>query len=92
MVKYMFELASDSDFEMLYGNPTPRNYFILVHKFHPWYYSRQATVVVVDEMQNLNFHELDSIITTMKIVRLYSVVMLPRPTLLDPMKMVSLIS
>ena len=32
MVKYMFELASDSDFEMLYANPqSTRNYFILVY-------------------------------------------------------------
>ena len=63
MVKYMFELASDSDFEMLYGNLKAQETI----SFWSTSFIRGTTidreVVVVDEMQNLNFHELDSIIT-----------------------------
>ena len=33
-----------------------------VHLFYPWYNSDKA-IIIVDEFQNLNFHELDSIIT-----------------------------
>ena len=60
MVKYMFELASDSDFEMLYGNLKAQETI----SFWSTSFIRGTTldnaVVVVDEMQNLNFHELDS--------------------------------
>jgi phosphate starvation-inducible PhoH-like protein len=63
MVKYMFELASDSDFEMLYGNLKSQETI----SFWSTSFIRGTTldraVVLVDEMQNLNFHELDSIIT-----------------------------
>lgn len=63
MVKYMFELVSDSDFEMLYGNLKAQETI----SFWSTSFIRGTTldraVVVVDEMQNLNFHELDSIIT-----------------------------
>ena len=63
MVKYMFELPTDSDFEMLYEN--------LKHQetisFWSTSFLRGTTldnaIVIVDECQNLNFHELDSIIT-----------------------------
>ena len=63
MVKYMFELASDSDFEMLYGNLKAQETI----SFWSTSFIRGTTldnaIVLVDEMQNLNFHELDSIIT-----------------------------
>ena len=53
-------MNSDSDFEC-YGNLQAQK-SILVHSFiHGTTLDR--AVVVVDEMQNLNFHELDSIIT-----------------------------
>ena len=59
----MFELSSDSDFEMLYGNLKAQETI----SFWSTSFIRGTTldraVVVVDEMQNLNFHELDSIIT-----------------------------
>jgi len=63
MVKYMFEMSSDEEFEILYG--------ALKHqetvKFWSTSFLRGTTldnsVVIVDEMQNLNFHELDSLIT-----------------------------
>ncbi len=63
MVKYMFELASDSDFEMLYANLKAQETI----SFWSTSFIRGTTldnaIVLIDEMQNLNFHELDSIIT-----------------------------
>jgi predicted ribonuclease YlaK len=63
MVKYMFEMSSDADFEMLYGNLKQQETI----KFWSTSFLRGTTldnaVIIVDEFQNLNFHELDSIIT-----------------------------
>jgi len=63
MCKYMFELPSDADFEMLYGNLKAQETI----SFWSTSFIRGTTldnaIVLVDEMQNLNFHELDSIIT-----------------------------
>jgi len=63
MVKYMFEAANDSDFDMLYGSLKAQETI----KFWSTSFLRGVTldnsVVIIDEMQNLNFHELDSIIT-----------------------------
>ena len=63
MVKYMFEMSSDADFEMLYGNLKTQETI----KFWSTSFLRGTTVdnsiIIVDEFQNLNFHELDSIIT-----------------------------
>ena len=63
MVKYMFEMTSDSEFEMLYGALKAQETI----KFWSTSFIRGTTldncIVLVDEMQNLNFHELDSIIT-----------------------------
>ena len=63
MVKYMFQMGSDADFEMLYGNLKAQDTI----KFWSTSFLRGTTldrsIVIVDEFQNLNFHELDSIIT-----------------------------
>ena len=63
MVKYMFQMPSDADFEMLYGNLKAQETI----KFWSTSFIRGTTIdnaiIVVDECQNLNFHELDSIIT-----------------------------
>ena len=63
MVKYMFEMSDDSEFEMLYGALKGQETI----KFWSTSFIRGTTldnsIVLVDEMQNLNFHELDSIIT-----------------------------
>ena len=63
MVKYMFEMSSDSEFEMLYGALKTQDTI----KFWSTSFIRGTTldnaIILVDEMQNLNFHELDSIIT-----------------------------
>ena len=63
MVKYMFQMPTDADFEMLYGNFKAQETI----KFWSTSFIRGTTldnaIVIVDEFQNLNFHELDSIIT-----------------------------
>ena len=63
MVKYMFQMESDSDFEMLYGNLKTQG----TVSFWSTSFLRGTTldrsIIIVDEFQNLNFHELDSIIT-----------------------------
>ena len=63
MVKYMFQMPSDADFEMLYGNLKAQDTI----KFWSTSFLRGTTldnsIVIVDEFQNLNFHEMDSIIT-----------------------------
>ena len=63
MVKYMFQMPSYADFEMLYGNLRSQETI----KFWSTSFIRGTTldnaIIIVDEFQNLNFHELDSIIT-----------------------------
>tara|TARA_Y100000361_G_scaffold60619_1_gene53154 strand:- start:47 stop:802 length:756 start_codon:yes stop_codon:yes gene_type:complete len=63
MVKYMFQMNSEADFEMLYGNLKAQDTI----KFWSTSFLRGTTldnsIIIVDEFQNLNFHELDSIIT-----------------------------
>ena len=63
MVKYMFEMPTDSDFEMLYGNLKTQGTI----SFWSTSFIRGTTldnaIIIVDEFQNLNYHELDSIIT-----------------------------
>jgi len=63
MVKYMFEMPDDNSFEMLYGNLKAQE----TVSFWSTSFLRGTTldraIVIVDECQNLNFHELDSIIT-----------------------------
>ena len=63
MVKFMFEMPTEADFEMLYGNLKTQGTI----SFWSTSFIRGTTldkaIVLVDEYQNLNFHELDSIIT-----------------------------
>ena len=63
MVKYMFELPTQADFEMLYGNLKAQETI----SFWSTSFIRGTTldrsILIIDEFQNLNFHELDSIIT-----------------------------
>ena len=63
MVKYMFEMPSDADFEMFYGNLKAQ----ATISFWSTSFIRGTTfdnaILIIDECQNLNFHELDSIIT-----------------------------
>ena len=59
----MFEMADDTEFELLYGALKSQE----TVKFWSTSFIRGTTldnsIILVDEMQNLNFHELDSIIT-----------------------------
>jgi len=63
MVKYMFEMPDESSFEMLYGNLKTQGTI----SFWSTSFIRGTTldnaIIIVDEFQNLNYHELDSIIT-----------------------------
>jgi phosphate starvation-inducible PhoH-like protein len=63
MVKYMFEMPDDPSFEMLYGNLKAQETI----SFWSTSFIRGTTfdnsILLIDECQNLNFHELDSIIT-----------------------------
>ena len=63
MVKYMFQMPSDAEFEMLYGNLKAQETI----KFWSTSFLRGTTldnsIVIVDEFQNCTAHELDSIIT-----------------------------
>ena len=63
MVKYMFEMPDDASFEALYGNLKAQGTI----SFWSTSFIRGTTldkaIIIVDECQNLNFHELDSIIT-----------------------------
>lgn len=63
MVKYMFEMPDDNAFEMLYNNLRAQETI----SFWSTSYIRGVTlddcIIIVDEFSNLNFHELDSMIT-----------------------------
>ena len=63
MVKYMFQMPDDNSFDMLYDNLKAQETI----SFWSTSFIRGTTldnaIVLVDESQNLNFHELDSIIT-----------------------------
>jgi len=63
MVKYMFQMPDDASFEMLYGNLKTQGTI----SFWSTSFIRGTTldnsIIIVDEFQNLNYHELDSIIT-----------------------------
>ena len=63
MVRHMFEMPDDISFDMLYDNLKGQETI----SFWSTSFLRGTTlddaIVIVDECQNLNFHELDSIIT-----------------------------
>ena len=63
MVRYMFSMPDDNSFEMLYDNLKAQQTI----SFWSTSFIRGVTldnaIVIVDEFSNLNFHELDSMIT-----------------------------
>lgn len=63
MVKYMFEMPDDNAFESLYDNLRSQE----TVSFWSTSFIRGVTmdrcIIIVDEFSNLNFHELDSIVT-----------------------------
>ena len=63
MVKYMFEMPTESDFQMLYGNLKAQDTIDFWSTSFIRGTTFDKTIVIVDEFQNLNYHELDSIMT-----------------------------
>lgn len=63
MVRYMFSMPDDNSFEMLYDNLRAQETI----DFWSTSFIRGTTldnaIVIVDEFSNLNFHELDSMVT-----------------------------
>ena len=63
MVKYMFQMPDDASFEMLYSNLKAQGTVDFWSTSFIRGTTFDNTILLVDEFQNLNFHELDSIIT-----------------------------
>ena len=63
MVKYMFEMPDDNAFEMLYANLKAQGTISFWSTSFILGTTLDNVIVIVDEFQNLNFHELDSMIT-----------------------------
>ena len=63
MVKYMFELPTDQEFEMLWGNLKTQESVTFWSTSFIRGTTLDDSIIIVDESQNLNFHELDSIMT-----------------------------
>ena len=63
MIKYMFEMPSEADFNMLYGNLKAQDTIDFWSTSFIRGTTFDKTIVIVDEFQNLNYHELDSIMT-----------------------------
>ena len=63
MVKYMFELPTEADFQMLYGNLKSQGTIDFLSTSFIRGTTFDKTIILVDEFQNLNYHELDSIMT-----------------------------
>jgi phosphate starvation-inducible protein PhoH len=63
MVKYMFQMPSEADFEMLYSGLKAQNTIEFLSTSYNRGSTIDNTIIIVDEFQNANFRELDSIIT-----------------------------
>ena len=63
MVKYMFEMPTQAAFDMLYGNLKAQDTIDFWSTSFIRGTTFDKTIVIVDEFQNLNYHELDSIMT-----------------------------
>ena len=63
MVKYMFKLSTNEQFDMLYGNLKGQNTLDFLSTSFIRGTTFDNSILLVDECQNLNFHELDSIVT-----------------------------
>jgi len=63
MVRYMFGMPDDNSFEMLYDNLRTQGTIDFWSTSFIRGTTLDSAIVIVDEFSNLNFHELDSIIT-----------------------------
>ena len=59
----MFECPTDNEFEMLWGNLKAQESVTFWSTSFIRGTTLDNSIVIIDESQNLNFHELDSIIT-----------------------------
>ena len=63
MVQFMFEQASDSAFSMLYDRLKVQGSVMFLTTSFLRGVTLDNAIIIVDECQNLNFHELDTIMT-----------------------------
>jgi predicted ribonuclease YlaK len=63
MIKNLFDFESDEQYEMLYGNLKSQKSFYFMSTSFVRGMTFDSSIIIVDEFSNLNFHELDSIIT-----------------------------
>lgn len=63
MIKNLFDLNSDEEYEMLYGNLKAQKSFYFMSTSFIRGMTMDESIIIVDEFSNLNYHELDSIIT-----------------------------
>ena len=63
MVQFMFEQASDQAFTMLYDRLKAQGSVMFLTTSYLRGITLDNAVIIVDECQNLNFHELDTIMT-----------------------------
>ena len=63
MVQFMFEQASDQAFTMLYDRLKAQGSVMFLTTSYLRGITLDNAIIIVDECQNLNFHELDTIIT-----------------------------
>ena len=63
MVQFMFEQASDSAFSMLYDRLKVQGSVMFLTTSFLRGITLDNAIIIVDECQNLNFHELDTIMT-----------------------------
>ena len=63
MVQFMFEQASDNAFHMLYDRMKVQGSIMFLTTSFLRGITLDNAIIIVDECQNLNFHELDTIMT-----------------------------
>ena len=63
MVQFMFEQPNEQAFESLYNRIKAQGSFYFLSTSFLRGLTFDNTIIIVDECQNLNFHELDTIIT-----------------------------
>jgi len=63
MIKKLFNLNSDEEYELLYGNLKAQKSFYFMSTSFIRGMTFDDCIIIVDEFQNLSGHELDSIIT-----------------------------
>lgn len=63
MIKNLFDLDSDEEYDMLYGNLKAQKSFYFMSTSFIRGMTFDECIMIIDEFSNLSYHELDSIIT-----------------------------